>query len=125
LKSSRELAADLTKTIEEARVMMDVVRSNPNTDVAEAVVTRLGGLLLRESQDIDALEFEDPGDTILAASRLANAQAKLSGVRLKYQSGFEDAKKAVIAALKEEVKNDDSLFARLAAVVSTLEVAAK
>lgn len=120
LKSSREIAADLQATIAEARVMIDTVRANPNTDVAEAVVTRLGGLLLRESQNIDALEFEDPGQAVLAAGRLANAQARLASVRMKYQDGFEAAKRAVINALKAELSADPDLATRLAGVVMTL-----
>lgn len=120
LKSSKEIAADLQATIAEARVMIDTVRANPNTDVAEAVVTRLGGLLLRESQNIDALEFEDPGEAVLAAGRLANAQAKLASVRMKYQDGFEAAKRAVIDALKVELSADSELAAKLATVVMGL-----
>jgi len=121
LKSSREIAADLVKTTEEARVMIDVVRNNPNTDIAEAVTTRFAGLLLRESQNIDALEFDDPSEAILAAGRLANAQAKLASVRLKYQAGYEAAKKAVLDALKVELASDQDLASRLAAVVSGLK----
>lgn len=120
LKTSKEIAADLQNTIAEARVMIDTVRANPNTDVAEAVVTRLGGLLLRESQNIDALEFDDPGQTVLAAGRLANAQAKLASVRMKYQDGYEAAKRAVIDALKVELATDPELTQRLAMVVSGL-----
>lgn len=120
LKSSKELAADLQNTIAEARVMIDVVRANPNTDVAEAVVTRLGGLLLRETQAIDALEFDDPGEAVLAAGRLANAQAKLSGIRMKYQNGFEAAQRAVIDKLKIELASDPELAQRLVMVVGGL-----
>lgn len=120
LKTSKEIAADLQNTINEARVMIDTVRANPNTDVAEAVVTRLGGLLLRETQNIDALEFADPGQAVLAAGRLANAQARLSAVRMKYQDGFEAAKRAVIGSLKIELSSDPELAAKLASVVQGL-----
>jgi len=121
LKSTKELAADLMKTIEEAKVMIDVVRANPNTDVAEAVVTRLGGLLLRETQAIDELSFDDPGEAVLAAVRIANAQAKIASVRLKYQSGFEAAKRAVIEALKIELAADPELSKRLSRTVAGLQ----
>lgn len=120
VKDSKALAGEMRKSIDEARVMMDAVRDNPNTDIAEAVVTRFAGLLLQESQQIDALEFEDPGDAILAAGRLANAQAKLGSVRLKYQSGFEAAKRAVIAAMKKELQTAPDLLDRLAVVVNNL-----
>jgi len=120
LKTSKEIAADLQNTIAEARVMIDTVRANPNTDVAEAVVTRLGGLLLRESQNIDALEFDDPGKAVLAAGRLAVAQAKLASVRMKYQDGFEAAQRAVIEKLKVELSADPELAERLSTVVMSL-----
>ena len=120
LKDSKEIAADMRKSIEEARVMMDAVRDNPNTDLAEAMVSRFSGLLFREAQAIDALEFEDPSDAILAAGRLANAQAKLGSVRMKYRSGFEAAKAAVIEALKSDLASDPDLAERLAERVAAL-----
>lgn len=122
LKNSKELACDLRRTMEEARVMMDAVRDNPNTDIAEAVVTRLGGLLLRETQEIDALEFDDPGEAVLAAGRLANAQAKLGSIRMKYQVGFEAAKKAVLDALRRELRAEHpEILERLSMIVGGLE----
>jgi len=120
LKDSKEIAADMRTSIEEARVMMDAVRDNPNTDLAEAMVTRFSGLLFRESQAIDSLDFNDPGDAILAAGRLANAQAKLGSVRMKYRSGFEAAKRAVIEALKADLATDADLAERLAERVAAL-----
>jgi len=121
LKSSKDIAADLNKNIDEARVMMEAVRSNPNTDIAEAVVTRFAGLLLREAQEIDEMQFDDPGEAVLAAGRLANAQTKLASLRLKYQAGYEAAKKAVLDALKVELASDPDLASRLAAVVADLK----
>lgn len=122
LKDSKELAADLRNSIAEARIMMQEVRDNPNTDIAEAVVTRMGGLLLREAQSIDALEFKDPGEAILAASRLASAQAKLGSTRMRFTSGVEAAKKAVLAELREELKNHPDLLDRLSSIVNRVEV---
>lgn len=122
LKTSKELATDMRNCMAEARVMMQEVKDNPNTDIAEAVVTRFGGLLLRESQAIDALEFEDPAEAILAASRLANAQAKLGSVRMKFSNGVEAAKKAVLSGLQEELKAHPDLLERLSSLVINLEV---
>ena len=50
LKSSKDLALELRSMTEEARVMMEAVKDNPNTDIAEAMVTRFAGLMLREVQ---------------------------------------------------------------------------
>jgi hypothetical protein len=121
LKGSKELAADMRKATEEARIMIDSVRDSANTDIAEAVVTRFGGLLLREAQNIDALEFDDPGKAVQAAGRLADAQVKLGKLRLQFQDGFEAAKKAVLAALRMELKEHPDILERLTMLVGGLE----
>jgi len=114
LKTSRELAANMRRSLDEARVMMDEVRNNPNTDIAEALVTHIGGMLLRESQELDELTFEDSGELVLAASRIAQSQVKIGGMRLKYRSGFEDAKKEILSDLKADLAGDPELYERLA-----------
>jgi AcrR family transcriptional regulator len=122
LKSSKDLALELRTMTEEARVMMEAVKDSPNTDIAEAVVTRFAGLMLREVQELDSVEFEDPGEAALAIGRIANAQAKLGTVRMKYQSGFEAAKKAVLTALQRELKaNHPDVLERLTMLVGALE----
>jgi hypothetical protein len=102
--------------------MMEAVKDNPNTDIAEAMVTRFAGLMLREVQELDGVEFEDSSEAALAIGRIANAQAKLGTVRMKYQSGFEAAKKAVLTALQRELKaNHPDVLERLTMLVGALE----
>ncbi len=120
LKSSRELATDMRRSLEEARVMMDEVRNNPNTDIAEAVVTRIGGLLLRETQNIEALEFDDPNTLVLSAARLAQAQTKIGTLKMKYRNGYEDAKADIMRDLKTELAADPDLYSRLAEKIQAL-----
>lgn len=125
VKNARELAMDLKRATEEARVMMDAVRNSPNTDLAEAVLTRFASLLLQESSAIEELGSEDPLAYIDAISKVANAQAKLGTVRMKYQSGFEAAKQAVLEALKTELKNHPDILERLETIVTGLEAPAQ
>ncbi|MDR1420640.1 MAG: DUF3486 family protein [Treponema sp.] len=122
LKTSKTLARELRNMTEEARVMMDAVRDNPNTDIAEAVVTRFAGLLLREVQELDEVTVDDPVEASLVISRLANSQAKLGQVRMKYRSGYQDAKKEVLDALKDELRaNHPDILERLVMIVGAME----
>ncbi len=122
VKESKTLALEMRKCIEESRVIMDAVRDDPNTDLAEAVVSRFAGLLFRESQAIDELAFDDPGEAVNAVSKLASAQVKLGGMRLKYRSGAEAAKRAVITALKKELSGNEDLIEKLSGMVENVQV---
>lgn len=124
VRSAKELAVELKKATEEARVMMDAVRSGPNTDLAEAVLTRFASLLLQESSSIEELSSDDPLVYIDAISKVANAQSKLGSVRMKYQNGFEAAKHAVLQALRDELKNYPDLLEKLETIVTGLEAPA-
>jgi len=125
LKSSKDLAIELKAMTEEARVMLDAVRDSPNTDLPEALVMRFAGLMLQEIKELDSVEFDDAGEAALAIGRIANAQAKLGTVRMKYQTGFEAAKKAVLTALQRELKNNHpDILERLTMLVGALEAPA-
>ncbi len=124
LKNSKEIAKELQKNIEEARVIMESVKNNPNTDIMEAAVTRIGGLFLKESMQIESLIIKDPFKFAQAAAQLAGAQAKLTATRMQYKDGFEEAKKAVVSALKNELAaHHPELFERLCAIVDEVKVA--
>ena len=123
-KSAKEQAGDLKAVAEEARCLLDAYRSSPNTDIAEAVIAKFTGLLYREVQGIESIEFDDPGEAALAIGRMANAQARVGSLRMKYQSGYEAAKKAVIASLKMELKQHPDILERMIMLVGGLEAPA-
>jgi hypothetical protein len=123
-KSAKEQAGDLKAVSEEARVLLDAYKSSPNTDIAEAVIAKFTGLLYREVQGIEAIEFADPGEAALAIGRMATAQTRVASLRLKYQSGFEAAKKAVIDALKQELQNHPDILERMTMLVGGIEAPA-
>lgn len=124
-KTATEHAKDLRIVAEEARILLDEYKAGPNTDMAEAVLLKFTGLMYNELQEIESIEFTDPGEAVLAIGRLANAQAKLGSVRMKYQNGFDAARKAVLDALKRELKSEHpDILDRLTMIVGGLEAPA-
>jgi chromosome segregation and condensation protein ScpB len=124
-KSATEQAGDLRAVSEEARQLMDAYRSSPNTDIAEAVLAKFTGLMYRELQGIESIEFESPEEAALAIGRMANAQARIGSVRMKFTNGFDAAKKAVVDALQKELKaHHPDLLDKLTTIVASLEAPA-
>jgi hypothetical protein len=120
LRTSREAASDFVKAIEETRVILDAVRANPNTDVIEVTTTLFASKVFAVVRDIEGLDFEDPAALANAISRLATAQTQVAKLRLNYQAGFEDAKKAVLDALKAQLKAHPDLLEQISALVGPL-----
>ncbi len=123
-KTAKEQAGDLKAVSEEARVMLEAYRASPNTDIAEAVIAKFTGLLYREVQGIESIEFDDPGEAALAIGRMATAQTRVASLRLKYQNGFEAAKKAVLDTLKQELRNHPDVLERMTMLVGGMEAPA-
>lgn len=122
VKDSKQMASQLKKSMEEARVMIDTVRENPNTDLVEAAVAHLGGLIYKETSTFDEVRFDDPMQAVNAVGKLANAQTRIARLRLDYQKGAEAAKNAVKEALRKELEGHPDLLERLTSIVSGIEV---
>lgn len=121
VKSTREAAADFNNAMAEARVLIDSVRDNPGTDIAEAGLALMAGKLLQSAQNVTSIDFDDPSKMIEATARIAQATASVTKVRHSFQKGFETAKKAVLAALKEEMKGHPDILERMAVIVEDLK----
>lgn len=122
-RTAKEQASEIMKCNEEARVIMDEVRKNPtNTDLMEVIVARLGGMLYREASVLDEINFKDSVEMLKFIKTLSDAQVKLTSVRMKYQDGVENAKTAVVTALKTELKEHPDLLERLTMIVGGLVV---
>lgn len=121
LRSVQEVAEQYRRSLEEARVLLEAVRDNPNTDVTEYTISALGSLLFRYVKGIEDLDFQDPESLIKAVKQLTEAQVKVAGLRLKYQDGFEAAKRAVMEAIAEELKKEPELLQRLREVIERVE----
>lgn len=122
VKESKEMAIELKKSLEEARVIIDAVRENPNTDMVEATVAHLGGLLFRETSSFESIHFDEPMQAVQAAGKLADAQTKIARLRLSYQKGVQAAKSAVLSALRKELDNHPDILDRLQNLVQDLKV---
>lgn len=122
LKSSKDLALELKKFREEAKVMLDSARDTPDTDVLEATLNRVTGLLYTESKEIDEIKAKNPLALINSLGQIANAKAKIAKLRLDFNQGFAAAKRAVVDALKTELADHPDLQERLTMIVAGLAV---
>jgi len=121
LKSSREVAEQYKRAVEESKVIIETVRNNPNTDVIETITSMLAGQLFEYIKSVDSLQFKDPKDMVVAIKDLANSQVKISQFRLKFQDGYETAKKEFLSALKKEMSGHPDLLYQLTQIVTGME----
>jgi hypothetical protein len=121
IKSSREIAEVYRKSLEEAKVLIDAVRSNPNTDVIEVTSSLLAHKLFEFSKTIEELDFQSAEEFIKAVQRLADAQVKVARLRLDYQKGFEAAKKEIIQALSVELAKEPELLRKLKDIINNVK----
>jgi uncharacterized membrane protein YccC len=120
IKSSREIAEVYRKSLEEAKVLIDAVRSNPNTDVIEVTSSLLAHKLFEFSKTVEELDFQSAEEFIRAVQRLADAQVKVARLRLDYQKGFEAAKKEIIQALSLELAKEPELLRKLKEIINNV-----
>jgi hypothetical protein len=121
IKSSREIAEVYRKSLEEAKVLIDAVRSNPNTDVIEVTSSLLAHKLFEFSKTVEELDFQSAEEFIRAVQRLADAQVKVARLRLDYQKGFEAAKKEIIQALSLELAKEPELLRKLKEIINNVK----
>jgi len=121
LKSSKSVATQYRKAAEEAKVLIDAVRDNPNTDVVELTTSLLTKQVFDFVQSIDDLDFANPNELILAINRLSSAQVRISKQRLTFQNGYNEAKADLLRQLKDELALQPDLLSKLSAMVSTME----
>lgn len=121
LKSSKEVAEVYRKSLEEAKILLDAVRDNPNTDVVEVTNSLLAHKLFDFAKSVEELNFEDAGEFVQAVQRLSDAQVKVAKLRLDFQKGFDASKKAVIDELSKELSKEPDMLAKITAIVARVE----
>nr|WP_319473045.1 phage protein Gp27 family protein [uncultured Sphaerochaeta sp.] len=121
LKSSKSVASQYKKAAEEAKVLIDAVRDNPNTDVVELTTSLLTKQVFDFVQSIDDLDFDNPNELILAINRLSSAQVRISKQRLNFQNGYNEAKADILRQIKDELSLQPELLENLAKLVSSME----
>jgi hypothetical protein len=114
--------ADVRKGVEISRAMAEVFKDHPGTEQSEAMLMYLSQLVTRELRNIDSINFEDPTEMILAASKLATAQAKLSQYRTQAVKALDKAKEKIKAELRQAVQHDGELLERLCTIVDDAKV---
>lgn len=121
LKSVREVAEVYRRSVEEAKVLLEEVRNNPNTDVVEVVTSLLAHHLMNFTKEIENIEFDDPMKFIEAVRKLSDAQVRVARLRLDYQRGFEAAKKEIIDAVSRELSKNQELRSKLINIINMIE----
>ncbi|MBI3584210.1 MAG: DUF3486 family protein [Nitrospinae bacterium] len=122
LKSSREVAELYRKSLDEAKVLLEAVRDNPNTDVIEVTNSLLAHKLFEFAKSVEELNFENPNEFVLAVRQLSDAQVKVAKLRLDFQKGFEAAKKEIMQSLSLELSKQPDLKQRLVDIIERLKV---
>lgn len=122
LKSSREVAAVYRKSLDEAKILLETVKDNPNTDVIEVTNSLLAHKLFEFAKTVEELNFDDAGQFVQAVRQLSESQVRVAKLRLDYSKGFEAAKKAVLKAVSGELEKHPEVQARLGEIITSLEV---
>lgn len=121
LKTSKSVATQYKKAATEAKVLIDTVRDNPNTDVVEITTNLMTKQIFDFVQSIDEVTFENPNELILAINRLSSAQTRIARQRLTYQNGYNKAKADILSRLQNELKQYPEILGKLTLIVSALE----
>lgn len=100
VKTFNEAAAKYKQVSEETKTLLEAVKNNPTTDMMEGVHAILANHLFQYITSIDELQFEDPGELILAINRLS----RTSGLLTKFR--MENANKAAAQIEAEGVKRN-------------------
>lgn len=124
IRSGHDAANAYRTALAEARVMLEAVKGEPNTDVLELVTSFLATKLLKNVKDIDALSFEDPAALIDAVYRLTRAQVATGRLRMEFEKGFEAARARILDALAETLRADPDTLATLRGTLAAIQPAA-
>lgn len=121
LKSSKEVATVYQKSLEEAKILLDAVRNNPNTDVVEVTNSLLAHRLFEFAKSVEELNFESPEEFVRAVRNLSDAQVKVAKLRLDFQKGYKAAKEDVIRELNAELSKHPELLNQIISIISKIE----
>ncbi len=121
IKSAKEVAEIYKKSLDEAKILLETVKDNPNTDVIEVTNSLLAHKLFEFAKSVEELNFDDPKAFVLAVRQLSEAQVRVAKLRLDYQKGFETAKQEIICAVSVELEKHPELKARLIEIIQGVE----
>lgn len=120
--SFERIAETITQTREQMKVLIDAVREQPNTELAEvANQVMMQGLLRRVAtaqDEFGSLPLDKAGRLIANLERSAVAREKL---KFEFDKGVSVATQKIKAQLQEELKGNPELFARLTEQIEQIE----
>lgn len=122
IKSHQEEIEDTKKAVEVAKSMAAVLKDYPATEASEATLMQLSHLVTQDIRQMDSIEFENPVDACNAATKLAEAQLKLSTYRTKAVTALDKAKEELKADLRKEIQSDPELLHRLLEIIDKAKV---
>lgn len=125
IKSSKEIAKLYKQSMDEARVLLEEVRNNTNTDVLETTTSLVANKLFAVAKSLDDLDFSDASAFIEAIQKMSQAQVSMAKLRLSYQKGAEAAKAAVMRELQKALAEHPDIVERIAVIVAGVTVASK
>lgn len=119
--SFEQVAERITKTREQMKVLIDAVRDQPGTDLAEAAnQVMMQGLLTRiatAGDEFDALPLDKVGRLVASLERSAVAREKL---KLQYDQGVSAAVGRIMDELRTVLADMPDIMAVLAAKLETI-----
>lgn len=120
--SFERITERITETREKLKVLVDAVRDQPGTDIAEvANQLMMQGLLQRVAQaedEFESISLEKAGRLIATLERSAVQREKL---KYEFDKGVAQAVEKVKTQLHEELKADPDLYHRLIAKVDAIQ----
>lgn len=120
--SFEQVAEKIMKTREQMKVLIDAVRDQPGTDLAEAAnQVMMQGLLTRiatAGDEFESLELEKAGRLVATLERSAVAREKL---KLQYDQGVTVAVGRVMEELRTALADMPDVLAALAAKLETVK----
>lgn len=119
--SFEQVAERITKTREQMKVLIDAVRDQPGTDLAEAAnQVMMQGLLTRiatAGDEFDELGLEKAGRLVATLERSAVAREKL---KLQYDRAITIARDQILGELKESLRGQPEILASLSSQVEKI-----
>jgi uncharacterized protein YdcH (DUF465 family) len=124
IKSHQEEIEDARKAVDAAKAMAEVLKDYPATEASEATLMQLSHLIAQDIRQFESIEFDNPVDAVNAASKIANAQLKMSQYRTKAVAALDKAKKALKDEIRTAIQSDPELLNRLIEIIDKAKVAA-
>ena len=113
LKSYREVTKQYKQSLDEAKLLIETVKNNPNTDVLETTTSLLAHRLFEFAKGLDEIDFDDPAKFADVVAKMAKVQVSMAKLRLEYEKGFNAAREAVLEELAEALADDPELLESL------------